>query len=243
MLDRVSSAKRLARKIMAKMTMTLAPPLELQIYKRYKDFTMILPETFMNNLVLCKEKAPESGCIIEAGVWRGGISAAIADMLPGRVHFLFDSFAGLPPAKEIDGQAALEWQRNVGGPTYFNNCRAERFFAQQAMKMSRAREFHLIEGWFSDTIAGFVPPEPIAILRLDADWYDSTMQCLTGLYPHVRPDGLVILDDYYMWDGCARALHDYLSAHKLADRIERWGDVCYLIKRGISTQVPSKMRK
>jgi hypothetical protein len=96
--------------------------------------------------------------------------------------------------------------------------------------MSRARQFHLIKGWFSDTVLGFVPP-PIAILRLDADWYDSTMQCLTGFYPYVMPNGLVILDDYYTWDGCARALHDYLSAHKLADRIEKWRGVCYLIKR------------
>ena len=62
------------------------------------------------------------------------------------------------------------------------------------------------------------------------------MQCLTTLYPYVTSSGLVILDDYYTWDGCARALHDYLSMHKIADRIEEWRNVCYLIKR--STVLP-----
>jgi hypothetical protein len=105
--------------------------------------------------------------------------------------------------------------------------------AQQPMPMSRASEFRLIEGWFSDTIPGFPPPEPIAILRLDADRYDSSAQCLTGLYPHVRPDRLLILDGYYMRDGCARALHDCLSAHKPYRPIE---GLCYLIERNLITQ-------
>ena len=73
-------------------------------------------------------------------------------MLPGRVHYLFDIFEGLPPAKEIDGEAALQRQRNVSGPKYYDNCRAERSFAEQAMAMSRAKQFHLIKGWFSDTV-------------------------------------------------------------------------------------------
>ena len=192
---------------------------------------MVLPHTFESNLLLCHEKAPDTGCIVEAGVWRGGMSAGMADMVPGRVHYLFDSFEGLPPAKDIDGEAALNWQRNVSGPLYYNNCRAEIYFAKQAMAMASAKEVHIIQGWFNETVLSFVPQEPIAILRLDGDWYESTMQCLIGLYPHVMQGGLVILDDYYLWDGCARALHDYLATHKCADRIDKWGDVCYLIKR------------
>jgi hypothetical protein len=150
--DRVSLAKRFTRKIIAKVTTTSKPSREFQTYERYRDFTMIPSRIFIDNLLLCENKAPDHGCVIEAGVWRGGMSAGIADMLPGRVHYLFDIFEGLPPAKEIDGEAALQRQRNVSGPKYYDNCRAERSFAEQAMAMSRAKQFHLIKGWFSDTV-------------------------------------------------------------------------------------------
>ena len=109
------------------------------------------------------------------------------------------------------------------------------------MAMANAKKVSIIQGSFNETVLKFVPAEPIAILRLDGDWYKSTMQCLTGLYPHVIIGGLIILDDYHTSDGCARALHDYLSANKCIDRIHQWhDDVCYLIKRsaadGITVQ-------
>jgi hypothetical protein len=99
------------------------------------------------------------------------------------------------------------------------------------MMIARTRSFQLIEGWFSDTLPLFVPPAPIALLRLDADWYDSTTTCLECLYSHVAPGGIVILDDYYTWDGCARALHDFLSKHSALDRIQSVGPICFLVKR------------
>jgi O-methyltransferase len=230
MVAKMSLVNRAAQKIIAEVTKTPKFLKAIRIYKRYRTFTMIPPYTFASNLLLC-EKAPETGCIVEAGVWRGGMSAGMADMVPGRVHYLFDSFEGLPAAKEIDGEAALKWQRNVTGPEYYDNCRAERSFAEKAMAMSNAKQINIIQGWFNETLEGFVPLEPISILRLDGDWYESTMQCLSNLYPHVLQGGMIILDDYYAWDGCARAVHDYLSLHKCTDRIDQSRGVCHLIKR------------
>ena len=203
----------------------------ISIYKRYRTFTMIPPYEYESNLLLCELKAPATGCIVEAGVWRDGMSAGLADILPGRVHYLFDSFEGLPPAKEIDGEAALRWQQDTTAPDYYDNCSAERSFAESAMAMSGAGQVNIVPGWFNETVSKFQPPEPIAVLRLDGDWYESTMDCLTALYPHVMQGGLIILDDYFAWDGCALALHDYLSQHKLAERIEKFGGVCHIVKR------------
>jgi O-methyltransferase len=203
----------------------------LTIYRRYRDFTMISPFTFARNLALCAAKAPASGCIVECGVWRGGMSAAMADMLPGRLHLLFDSFEGLPSVQDIDGEKAALWQKNVSSPGYLDNCRAERSYAERAMRMSAAKHSKLVEGWFSDTLDGFTPEEPIAVLRLDGDWYESTMQCLTALFPHVVPGGLIIIDDYFTWDGCSRAVHDYLSRTQALERIEGRDGVCFMMKR------------
>ena len=206
-------------------------PEAIRLYLRYRTFTMIPWHIFAGNILLCKQRAPKTGCVVEAGVWRGGMSAGIADALPGRLHYLLDSFQGLPAAQKIDGRAALQWQANTSSPFYYDNCSAEQSYARRAMLQTAAREVHMVPGWFEDTLPSFAPKEPIAILRLDADWYASTMQCLTSLYPHVMEGGLVILDDYYMWDGCARAVHDYLSTHNRVDRIRQGhGGVCYLVK-------------
>lgn len=202
-----------------------------KIYERFREFTMVPPETYANNLRLAKMVQNVDGCVVECGVWRGGMIAGMVEILgEGRDYFLFDSFEGLPPAKEIDGAAALEWQRNTSSPEYHDNCSAPPEFAEKAMRRAAAKSFHLRKGWFTKTLPEFKPPVPIALLRLDADWYDSTMICLETLYDYVVPGGLILLDDYYTWEGCSRALHDFLSCRQASERIRALGDVCYLSK-------------
>ena len=202
------------------------------IYEQLKEFTMIQPRVFVENLTLAERVREVPGCVVECGVWRGGMSAGIGKVLgPGRDYFLFDSFEGLPPAKEIDGQAALEWQSAKEAPTYFDNCSAGTEYAERAMREAGIKTFHLKKGWFEKSLPGFKPPAPIALLRLDGDWYDSTMVCLSQLFDFVAPGGLIILDDYYTWDGCSRALHDFLSRRSAAERIQSFGAVCFLEKK------------
>jgi O-methyltransferase len=202
-----------------------------KIYEEFKEYTMIPQEYYLSNLVLANCFKKVEGAMVECGVWRGGMSAGIAKLFADeKDYYLFDSFEGLPPAGDIDGQKAIKWQREKTDPTYFNNCAAEITFAQQAMKLSEAKNVHVIKGWFKETLPKYKGGK-IAILRLDGDWYDSTMECLTYLFPHVAKGGVIILDDYYSWEGCAKALHDYLSEHKLNIRIKQFNNkICYLVK-------------
>jgi O-methyltransferase len=202
------------------------------IAHKYRPFTMIPKNVFVDNLMLASLVSQLPGCVVECGVWRGGMIAGIAEVLGAdRHYYLFDSFEGLPAAKEIDGPTALRWQADKKSPVYHDNCAAAVEYSKRAMRMSPAERVTFVEGWFAESLPGFVPKENIAVLRLDADWYDSTMQCLDALYPHVVPGGVVIIDDYYTWDGCAKAVHDYLSAHKLPDRIRQTrASVCYIIR-------------
>jgi O-methyltransferase len=183
------------------------------IYRKYRAFTMIYETMYVDNLELCARFAATPGCVVECGVWRGGMSAGMAEVLgTDRQYFLFDSFEGLPPAREeLDGASAVMWQGNTNSPTYYNNCAAAQEEAAAAMKLSGATSFSLVKGWFNETLPRFVPPCEIAVLRLDGDWYDSTRVCLESLYPHVAPGGIVVFDDYYVWDGCARAVNEFLA--------------------------------
>jgi O-methyltransferase len=183
-----------------------------EICRKYRAYTMVQEAKFVRNLELVHGFKHIRGCVVECGVWRGGMSAAMAEVLgTDRQYFLFDSFEGLPPAREdLDGPAAVAWQHNTTSPAYYNNCTAAEGEAAAAMKLSGATSFSLVKGWFSDTVPAFKPPSEIAVLRLDGDWYDSTRVCLENLVPFVADHGVVVIDDYYEWDGCARAVNEYM---------------------------------
>jgi O-methyltransferase len=137
----------------------------------------------------------------------------------------------LPDAKEIDGPAARRWQADKNSPHYHDNCTADESFARQAMEKAGVTKAHFIKGYFDKTLATVEIPEPIALLRLDGDWYDSTMVCLKSLYRRVVPGGGIIIDDYYTWDGCTRAVHDFLSQEGIPDRVRQFDNsICYLIR-------------
>jgi O-methyltransferase len=204
----------------------------LWMYGKYRDFTMAPRGYFLRNMLIVDARRHVKGCVVECGVWRGGMSAGMADVLgPDREYFLFDSFEGLPPATEADGDCAKNWQKDTQGATYYDNCRAPIDFAERVMKLSGALRYKLVKGWFEKTLPEFVPPCPIAVLRLDGDWYESPLTALESLFKHLARDGVVILDDYYAWDGCSRAVHDFLSRHQSTARITQKYGVCVLEPR------------
>ena len=51
----------------------------------------------------------------------------------------------------------------------------------------------------------------LALLRLDGDLYDSTLDALAALYPRLSPGGYTIVDDYGSFEECRGAVHDYLG--------------------------------
>ncbi len=165
------------------------------------------------------------GDFVECGVWRGGCSLAMLlaqrmafGEVKRRVH-MFDSFEGLPPVTDRDGVAAREWQENNG-----HNCAASIDDLHEMLghfHFDKVSDYSVWPGWFKTTLPNFTgfTGRPIAVLRLDGDWYDSTRECLDELMPLVSDHGMVIIDDYFAWEGCARAVHDYLSYHDLPYRI------------------------
>jgi O-methyltransferase len=192
-----------------------------RLYARYRDYTMVPRPRFLDNLWIAG-RCTVPGAVVECGVWRGGMSAALAELLgPERHYYLLDSFEGLPPADaEKDGVRAVAYQADPMGTSYHDNCRAEAAWAERAMTRAGVPRYTLVKGWFADTLPAF-DPGPIALLRLDSDWYQPTLECLEALHPLVVPGGLILIDDYDTWDGCTRAVHDYLSRHSLAERIRQ----------------------
>lgn len=203
-----------------------------EIYQKCKANTMIGGDDYRRNLQLADTCRNIEGDVVECGVWKGGMSAGMAYLLgPGRKHYLFDSFEGLPKPTELDGEYAVEWQDSGDDELTHNNCTANEADADAIMKKTGV-DYRLVKGWFQDTVPNFEGISKIAVLRLDGDWYDSTMITLEKFVPLVAPGGIIILDDYYYWEGCSKAVHDYLSKEKSAARLVSADNFMYFRKMG-----------
>lgn len=162
------------------------------------------------------------GDFVECGVWAGANSAAMArailderDILERqrrkqphggywpRVH-LFDSFQGIPQAGPHDKEY-LE----AGHAAGLSACSIDT--TRQQMDAWGIPDTLLVyhPGWFVDTIPNGTMGK-IAVLRLDADLYESTLVCLKELYPRVSAGGTVIIDDWVL-SGAREAMREYFG--------------------------------
>ncbi|HEV8604715.1 MAG TPA: TylF/MycF/NovP-related O-methyltransferase [Tepidisphaeraceae bacterium] len=218
-----------------------------EILRKVRPFTMV-PQSSLVDLarqvrVVLEQKIP--GALVECGSWRGGASFLMAEILRregarDRKVWLLDSFEGIQPPQEIDGPAAKAWGANKAGPMYFDNLRAPlEEVRQAALDLGLSDHTELVAGWFDKTLpANRDRIGPIAILRIDADWYASVKCCLDELYDQVVNGGVIIFDDYYTWDGCAAAVHEFLGQRKVAHRIEGIGDAnftCAVVRKSRTT--------
>ena len=207
------------------------------IWRRFRHSTMVGRDAYLANLYLAdrclSQEAMHGAAVIECGTWRGGMAAGLVAIGgPGRDYHFFDSFAGLPPPTAEDGDYALRAQRE--GSLYFNNNTATlaEFMATLAPLALPGDRLHVHEGLFAATLPK-AEVGPVAVLRLDGDWYSSTLQCLEKFWDRVLPGGLVLIDDYYAWEGCTKAVHAFLAARAAAEpvRESRFGKVAYIVKR------------
>ncbi len=77
------------------------------------------------------------------------------------------------------------------------------------------------KGWFEETLPGTSVQNGISVLRMDGDWCASTMTILDNLFDQVVDGGVILIDDYYYWEGCAKAVHDYLSKTRSPLRVRQ----------------------
>jgi O-methyltransferase len=94
-------------------------------------------------------------------------------------------------------------------------------------------EVVFLKGWFKDTLPA-APIERLAVLRLDGDMYESTMDVLRHLYPKVSPGGYVIVDDYGCVPACRQAVEDYRRDHAID------APICEIDEWGVYWQVPTR---
>lgn len=180
----------------------------------------MIGEKRMNSLLQCMEEVEKNripGDFIETGVWKGGSTIFMRGFLKKarntkRKVWVADSFMGFPPTKHPDGN-------DVNNDIYPDLVISIETVKDNFLKYNLLDEqVCFLKGFFSETLPS-APIKQLAILRLDGDLYDSTMDALTALYPKLSKGGYVIIDDYGFWPGCAEAVHDYRKLHRINEEI------------------------
>jgi hypothetical protein len=203
--------------------------LTLRIFAAVKDFTMTSAER-VAALVQATRFVVEhkiGGAIVECGVWRGGSTMAVALTLKElgdetRDICLYDTFAGMSAPTEADvdiggASAQPKFDRRKISEDSSNYCLSPLDETRENVFSTGypSDKFHFVEGKVEDTIPATIPPGPIALLRLDTDWYESTKHELVHLFPPLAENRPLIIDDYGHWQGAKQAVDEYFAEHNL----------------------------
>lgn len=187
-----------------------------EIIRFVGPFTSVSKERLINvlNLVTKIHQSKLEGDFIEIGVWRGGIIMAMALKckqlgMTRKIH-AYDTFEGMtaPTANDVDlnGAAAVNILAAV---------KCESSFEDTKRNIDMADYPH-IEYHVGDILKATQVPSQIALLRLDTDWYESTRFELEVFEPNVVSGGYIVVDDYGHWQGCKKAVDEFMVGKDVA---------------------------
>lgn len=176
----------------------------------------------LDNIHFCLDKILEDnipGDLIETGVWKGGATVFMrgflaAHCIDDRQVWVADSFEGLPiPTHQKD--QGWDLSKEIYPYLSVSIEDVQRLFERYDLMDEQVK---FLKGWFSDTLPN-APIQQLALLRLDGDLYESTMDAFESLYAKVSPGGFVIIDDYHALPQCEQAVTDFRKSRDITDQI------------------------
>ncbi len=218
-------------------------------YKKAKIIYKVMPYSLVGvsglsqtyDLITKIIKNNTEGDLVECGVAQGGCAALMAliafeNNKNARKLWLFDSYEGLPETSENDfssknKRSAGKFIRPLSQGSCLGTYEQVESLLFSKLNMNR-KNIKMVKGWFKNTLPEYKNKiDKISVLRIDADWYESTKCCLENLYDNVVKNGFIIIDDYGTCFGAKKAVDEFLKMKKLSVELihDRRGG-CYFKK-------------
>ena len=184
---------------------------------------------YNNVKYIVENKIP--GDIVECGVWRGGITQLAALTMihlkdTSRKIYLYDTFEGMPKPEDED----LDWDGNRALDTWRTiTLKGEKWgfggdinSVNQLMLSTKypKEKIFITKGKVENTIPNVIPKK-ISLLRLDTDFYKSTLHELNHLFPILVLGGILVIDDYGYYLGSRKATDEYFKKNKIKMLLSR----------------------
>lgn len=169
----------------------------------YSEYTMVNNKhiTQIQSFVRYINENNIEGCIVECGVWKGGIMMACMNEQKkynqNREFYLYDTYDGFTePKNEKDLLSdKIKYKELTDKGLKWHKIDLECVKKNISLCNYDYKKINYIKGDVLETL-NYIFPEKISILRLDTDWYDLTKKELNVLYNKVSHKGFVIIDDY-----------------------------------------------
>jgi O-methyltransferase len=155
-------------------------------YERAIPRTLVSPDRCYVLYCLLLQALRVEGDVWECGVYRGGtaamMGAMLADKMPTKKLYLFDSFEGMP-----DADSKKDWHRK-GDFSDTSQESVESYVGQGDLCVIR-------KGYIPATFSGLESAR-IALAHIDVDIYRSVKDCLDFIWPRLSRSGFIVCDDY-----------------------------------------------
>jgi O-methyltransferase len=161
------------------------------------------------------------GSLVETGVWKGGMGMWMKSILKyyrsDKLIYLFDTFEYFPPPSNSKVDLDIH---NIT-QFLFQNMSSVAEIQDNFRKYGILDKVVFVKGDFFQTVPKIKNQiQSISLLRLDSDYYDSTLFILENLYQNVSPGGYVIVDDYNnKYVDCKKAVDDFREKYGINDKI------------------------
>jgi O-methyltransferase len=147
------------------------------------------------------KKKEVKGCFAELGVYKGVTANMLYEMDKNRTLHLFDTFEGFNE-KDL-------MQENVQGGKYTTKEFSDTSVEAVKAYINGGDKVIFHKGYFPETAKG-LESETFALVNIDADLYQPTLEGLKFFYPRLSPGGVILIHDYnHNWDGAKKAIDEF----------------------------------
>ncbi len=143
----------------------------------------------------------------------------LAHRMPPRKLFLFDSFEGLPTTSNEADQTSPHVAQGVWRPGALRGITPQQLLEKTSAHIPK-EDIMIFEGWFSDSMPRVPKGEKFAVVHIDCDLYESSIQVLEWLFSENRlNDGAVLLFDDW---NCNRASPNFGERRAWREIVEKY---------------------
>lgn len=203
---------------------TNVPPIVRAVRADSLTYLGVHPLTDLYEEVQRLEQAGMEGSLVEGGCALGGSSIVMATAKSrSRAFHVYDTFGMIPPPSAEDGQDVHDRYKTIQSGKS-KGIRGQKYYGYEENLLDRVRasfarhgvpveecNVQLVRGLFQDTMQ---ISQPVALAHVDGDWYESVKVCLERIEPQLVPGGVLVIDDYYHWSGCRKAVDEYFEGRK-----------------------------
>lgn len=161
------------------------------------------------------------GDIVETGVFHGGglilINETLKILKLNKKIWGYDTFEGIPKIglkhDEILGGKKINLSSKDDELIYLNLNKVKAILKNNGFKKKLPT---LVKGDTRKTLSNKKNvPKKISFIRLDTDFYESTLNELKTLYPRLSKNGVIMIDDYGHHKGSKKAVDEFFKNKKI----------------------------